>query len=175
MEEKNFLALLVGGKISIETVRACNEYTSKFGLTLSKEEALVLINDRKESLKEQQRVEFGESILPKLIFTFCDSPYIYQENYVESIGKLQEIFYLFKNESLDELTDDELLDYMKGSFEKECQGSLEHLEDTVLERFARNIRRNTRQFIGRIQQEEDEREVWKQILLSEDESEEDYE
>ena len=174
MEEENFLDLLMVGKVSIETVRACNEYTRKFGLTLSKEEALVLINDRKESLKEQQRVEFGESILPKLIFTFCDSPYIYQENYVESIGKLQEIFYLFKNESLDELTDDELLDYMKGAFENECQGSLEHLEDTALDRFARNVRRSSRYFIGGTQQE-DERQIWKEILLSEDEAEEDYE
>lgn len=179
MDEKNFLALFTGGKNQLEKIQACNEYTQKFGLTLSKEDALVLVKDRKESLKEQQRVEFGDSILPKIIFTFCDSPYIYQENYVDSIGKLQEIFYLFKNESLDEVTDDELLDYMKDAFENRCQGSLEYLEDTILERFARNIRRGSHQFMGRIQQEEDmeeeQEEAWDQIRYRGDVYEDDYE
>lgn len=179
MDEKNFLDLLTGGKNQIEKIQVCNEYTQKFGLTLSKEDALVLVNDRKESLKEQQRVEFGDSILPKIIFTFCDSQYIYQENYVDSIGKLQEIFYLFKNESLDEVTDDELLDYMKEAFENRCQGSLEYLEDTILERFARNIRRDSHQFMGREQLEEDQVEdqeaAWDQMRYNGDGFEDDYE
>ena len=55
--------------------------------------------------------------------------------------RLQESFYLYKNESLDELTDDELLEFMKEAFDGRCQGSLEYLEETVLEEFARNIRR----------------------------------
>ncbi|HKM20776.1 MAG TPA: DUF6323 family protein, partial [Lachnospiraceae bacterium] len=44
---------------------------------------------------------------------------------------------------MDEATDDELIDFMKEQFEGECQGSLEHLEDTSLEQFARDIRRKT--------------------------------
>ena len=175
MDEKDYLDLLTTGKNQLEKIQACNEYTQKFGLTLSKEDALILANDRRDSLREQQRVEFGESILPKIIFTFCDSPYIYQENYVDSIGKLQEIFYLFKNESLDEVTDDELLVYMKEAFENKCQGSLEYLEDTVLERFARNIRRNSRQFMGWELQEEDQDESWDEMLLHGDGYEDDYE
>jgi hypothetical protein len=34
-----------------------------------------------------------------------------QENYCESLARLEEIFYLFKNEMLDEITDDELLEF----------------------------------------------------------------
>ena len=94
-------------------------------------------------------MEFGEGILKKLILAFCDSSYIYQENYVDTLIRLQEIFYLYKNESMDELTDDELIDYMRESFEEKCQGSLEHLEDTCLEEFAREIRKKTNKFIGR--------------------------
>lgn len=108
----------------------------------------MLMEARKNSLKEQERIEFGEGILTKLIYSFCDSPYIYQDNYVDTMESLQDIFYLYKNESLDELTDDELIDYMKDKFEGECQGSLEHLEDTCLEKFARSIRKGTYSFMG---------------------------
>lgn len=121
-----------------------NSYTQKFGVRLTQEEAKELVVSRKENLIEQGRIEFGEGVLTKLIFAFCDSPYIYQDNYVESIERLQEIFYLYKNESLDEVTDDELIDFMKNQFEGKCQGSLDYLEDTSLEEYARWIRRRDR-------------------------------
>lgn len=142
MKEKNWLQLM-SEQNQLENVMETNRFTQKFGLSLSDEEAEILVADRRDSLQEQRRVEFGEGILPKLIFAFCDSPYIYQDNYVDTIGRLQDIFYLYKNESMDEATDDELIDFMKEQFEGECQGSLEHLEDTSLEQFARDIRRKT--------------------------------
>jgi hypothetical protein len=124
----------------VTAVKAANDYTQKFGLVLNEEETSLLLAERREVLKKQQRVEFGEGVLPKLIFAFCDSPYIYQDNYVETLGRLQEIFYFYKNESLDEFTDDELIEAMKELFDGPCQGSLDHLEDTGLERLARNAR-----------------------------------
>ncbi len=136
-------------KQELVKVLECNSYTKNFGVMLTEEDARELLISRKENLKQQERVEFKEGILPKLIFVFCDSPYIYQDNYVETIERLQEIFYLYKNESLDELTDDELLQYMKDSFEGECQGSLDYLEETSLENFAREVRGRTHGFIGR--------------------------
>lgn len=153
MEEKDML-WQISESSQLVKLAATNQYTNQFGLTLSEEEALILVQERRDILKEQQRVEFGEGILPKLIFAFCDSAYIYQENYVEVIGRLQEIFYLYKNESMDEVTDDELISYMKERFEGECMGSLDYLEDTCLEEFARNIRRQTQKFIGRYSEDE---------------------
>ncbi len=147
MEEKDFLELF-SGQNQMQKIMETNQKTEKFGLVLSKEDAKILVDSRKENLKQQQRVEFKEGILPKLIFAFCDSPYIYQENYVDTITRLQEIFYLYKNESMDELSDDELLDFMKNAFDGECEGSLEYLEETALEEFARTIRREGRSFFG---------------------------
>ena len=143
LEEKNWLQQL-SEKNEITAVLNTNQYTERFGLVLSEEEAKLLVQERFESLKEQQRVEFGKGILDKLIYAFCDSAYIFQDNYVDAITRLQEIFYLYKNESMDELTDDELIDYMKDAFENECQGSLDYLEDTCLELFAREIREKSR-------------------------------
>ncbi len=132
-----------------ETLLECNRYTQQFGLSLTKEDAQLLVTERVDSLRQHRRVEFGEGILAKLIFTFCDSPFISQNHYVEIIGRLQDIFYLYKNESMDVLSDDELLSFMKEKFDGECQGSADYLEDTVLEAFARKMRQRTRGFIGR--------------------------
>ncbi|HAB60740.1 MAG TPA: hypothetical protein DCE48_08570 [Lachnospiraceae bacterium] len=119
---------------------ACNNYTKQFGIQLSEKDAIELMQERRENLIRQERIEFGDGIITKLIFTFCDSPYIYQDNFVDTIERLQETFYLYKNESLDELTDAELIEYMKQQFDGKCQGDLDYLEDTALEAFARKIR-----------------------------------
>lgn len=136
-------------KKQVEAIKKTNEYVEKFGLCLTDQEVQMLIVNRKESLMEQQRVEFGEGIVEKLIYAFCDSNYIYQGNYVETIVRLQDIFYIYKNEAMDEVSDVELLEIMREAFDGECQGSLEYLEETYLEKFARNIRANTRHFLGR--------------------------
>ena len=136
-----------------QEVLRSNEYTCGFGLSLSEQDIEELLIIRRESLEEHQRVEFGKGVLEKLIYAFCDSAYVYQENYADTLSRLQDIFYLYKNESMDELTDDELIDYMRKSFDETCQGSLEYLEETCLEEFARKIRRSTHKFIGRYGEE----------------------
>lgn len=138
--DNNWL-LKLDGQNQIEKMLKLNEYTATFELVLSTEDAKLLASKRRDTLKEQQRVEFGEGILPKLIFTFCDSCYIDQNNYVETIGRLQEIFYQYKNETMDELSDDELLESMREAFDGECEGSLEFLEETAMERLARKLRK----------------------------------
>lgn len=156
--EKDFFELILqnGQKQELKKIYECNQYTQKFGVKLTEEEAVALLKSRKENLKEQERVEFGEGILSKLIMAFCDSTYIYQDNYSDTLACLQEIFYLYKNESLDELTDDELIEFMKEHFDGDCQGSLEYLEETVLESFARSVREGSRGFLGNYEEEEDE-------------------
>ena len=119
---------------------AANNETARFGLSLSEQEAKLILSEQRHTLKEQRRIEFGEGIAPKIIHEFCDSAFIDQNNYVETIIRLQEIFYLYKNEMLDEITDDELLEFMKEQFENVCFGDLDYLESTCLNIFAQAIR-----------------------------------
>lgn len=119
---------------------ACNQKSEAYGLALREEEARALLARRTLSLQKHQRVEFGESILPRLIFAFCDSAYLTREEYANTIGELLDVFYLFKNESGDRLTDDELLAFMREQFDGVCFGSVEYLAETCLERFARAVR-----------------------------------
>lgn len=117
-----------------------NSYTKRFGLTLTREEAELITAERHNTLREQRRVEMGQSVLPALIREFCDSTYIQQRNYADTIIRLQEIFFLYKNEMDDEITDEELLHVMKELFDGVCAGSTEYLEETCLARFAMAIR-----------------------------------
>lgn len=96
-------------KKEVQTLVACNERTKQYGLVLSEQDALALMECRNESLKQERRLELSEGILKELIDAFCDSQFLSQENYVESLERLQAIFYEFKNESMDLLTDEELL------------------------------------------------------------------
>lgn len=139
MEEKNWLELMAK-QTQVKEVLARNQDTEKFGLALSEKEARLLVAERGEVLKKERRVEFGAGILPKLIDTFCDSAYITQDSYCDTLVRLQEIFFLYKNEMLDEITDDELLEFMKEQFEGVCYGDLDYLEGTCLDIFAQAIR-----------------------------------
>ena len=140
MENMFELLLAEQRKADLQRILRCNEKTGQYGLTLTEKDARELMACREDSLKESRRVEFGESILPAVIEFFCDSAYIHQDQYVEVLGQLQELFYTFKNESRDELTDAELLDFMRRQFENICFGDLDYLSGTCLERFARAVR-----------------------------------
>lgn len=136
---KDWVALLQNSN-QLAKVMDTNQSTERFGLTLTQQDAQLILDERKHVLSEQKRVEFGESIVPKIIQEFCDSNYISQNNYVSTIIRLQEIFYLYKNEMQDEITDDELLHLMKEQFEIICFGDLDYLEGTCLANFAEAIR-----------------------------------
>ena len=121
-------------------VMKTNEETERFGLALTEQDARLILKERNNVLAEQRRAEFGEGIAAKIIYEFCDSDYIDQNHYVDTIIRLQEIFYLYKNEMQDEITDDELLHLMKEQFEQLCFGDLDYLEGTCLAQFSQAVR-----------------------------------
>ncbi len=118
----------------------CNTLTSRFGLALSPAQAAELVDTRAGSLRDTGRIEFGGGVIEKLIVEFCDSPYLSAHNYAQSLNELVETFYYFKNETLDLMPDDDLIKFMKTSFDGVCQGSLDLLTGRELERMARNLR-----------------------------------
>lgn len=126
-------------QLEISNIKKCNEYTSQYGLVLSDNQISNLLERRKETLKETGRIEFREGIIDKLIKEFCDSPYINQENYAGTLYELIEIFYEYKNETMDLITDDELIEFMKKSFDGICQGDLEYLSGTVMYKMRENL------------------------------------
>lgn len=127
-------------KQAVNEVMKCNDLTVKFGLVLTETQALVLVETRSFALKENGRIEFGGGVIDKIINEFCDSPYLSMHNYEETLHELLETFYYYKNETLDLISDDDLVKYMKNAFDGICQGSLELLSGRELYKLARNLR-----------------------------------
>ncbi|MGN1330976.1 MAG: DUF6323 family protein [Clostridia bacterium] len=126
-------------KNEIADIKKCNEYISQYGLILSDNQIKSILEKRREILKETGRIELRKGILDKLIKEFCDSPYMNQENFVQNLYELIEIFYEYKNETMDLLTDDELLDFMKKSFDETAKGDLEYLSGTIMYKMRENL------------------------------------
>ncbi|GMQ65358.1 DUF6323 family protein [Vallitalea maricola] len=117
-----------------------NEETIKYGLTLSKHEIMQIIDVRNDLLKGYGRIELGTEIINKLIKSFYNSSYIQQDMYVSTLMELQEVFYYMKNETEDNLSDDEIIEILREFFEDYCKGSIELLQGREIENFARNQR-----------------------------------
>lgn len=139
MEEKNWLEIM-NVQLGLKQIQETNQYTEKYGLKLSAKDAEILITEKADVLKAEERIEFGQSILPKIIYAFCDSAYVMQDTYLDTLIRLMEIFFLYKNEMQDEISDDELLNFMREQFEDVSYGDLDYLETTCLEIFAEAIR-----------------------------------
>ena len=137
-------------KQAVDEVIKCNNYTARFGLVLTQAQAIELVETRSIALRDNGRIEFGGGVIDKIIKEFCDSPYISMHNYTQTIHELLEIFYYYKNETLDLVSDDDLIKHMKTAFDGVCQGSLDLLSGRELDRLARNLRSGYRyDFRGR--------------------------
>jgi len=134
-------------KQELTKINGLNKQSIHFGLCLSQDECQQLITTRNKSLKEYQRFEFRSSILDKLIYTFMDSPYLNQDNYADTLCELIDLFYAFKNSSLDIISDDELLNFLKQQFDTISYGDIDYLRSTCLPRFSEAITKGYREFI----------------------------
>ena len=141
-------------KVTVEEIMACNEKTAEYGLKLSEADVQTLMTTRKEALMANGRVEFNGGIIVKLIESFCDSTYISQYNYLDTIDELIDTFYYYKNETLDFVGDDELIEKMKEFFNGSCKGSVELLQNRELYKVEYNIKHGVHDF-WKIKEEQD--------------------
>lgn len=124
----------------IEQIMKYNDHSAQYGLTLTYHDAIQLVETRSEALRDNGRIEIGSKVTGKLIAAFCRSPFINKQDYAEILTELLEIFYYMKNETLDLIPDDELIDLMRTYFDNRCKGSLELLKHREMETLARNLR-----------------------------------
>lgn len=106
-----------------------NRRSAPFGLVLSEQAMERLCRQRGEALRESGRIEFGEPVLGKLIAAFSSSPYLIQSEYEETLTELQTLFYYFKSECRDLLSDDELVEGMRLIYDEAAGGSTAFLSE----------------------------------------------
>ena len=139
--------LMSFGTLSAQRTEAAllrqNIVTERFGLTLSEEQCERLLERRAEALRETERIEPGEGILPKLAVALCDSPCVGSENWEETLGGLTELFYHFKGACGERLGDDELLAALVrlyNGWAGGCADRIADLDGRAMLRFARTGR-----------------------------------
>ena len=124
----------------VNEILQMNDESSKFGVVLTSNEALQLLEARNTYLQHIGRVELGIEVSKLIISNFCNSSFITQEVYVDTLHELHEIFYYMKNETQDKIGDDALIILIKDYFEKSCGGSVEFLKGK-LQIFADDFRK----------------------------------
>lgn len=124
----------------MDKILLCNEDTKKYGLVLTENQALALSQTHTASLKEKKRIEFGNGIVDQLILALCDSPYMTQEIYEDTLHELIPLFYELKNNTWEQVSDQDLIDFMKTAFNGCCHGSMELLTGQSM-RFVEHIHR----------------------------------
>ena len=122
---------------------ACNEAIGRHGLSLSMADAQAIVVARAEALAATDRVEFGGGVASELVLAFAGSPHVSQATFADTIIELQDLFYEFKNESLEQITDDDLIAKMRSLFDDPAEGNLAFLEEALFEGLARTVREET--------------------------------
>jgi len=121
-------------------LEACNRELGRHGLSLTTRDIEALVVGRLESLELSERVEFGGGVAKQLVLAFAGSPFVSQADFVQTVLEIQDLFYEFKNESLEQIPDDDLIAKMRSLFDDPAQGDLNHLEEALFEGLARAVR-----------------------------------
>jgi hypothetical protein len=137
----------------INMLVSTNRQSQRHGLVLTEENALQIVDARNEALKTMGRLELGFEVINKIIRLFCPSPYINQTDYANIICELVEAFYYMKNETLEQIGDDDLIYIMRDLFDNRCFGSIELLTGRELEKLTAQIRAG--RYYGRHNDEEE--------------------
>jgi hypothetical protein len=125
---------------AIRELESCNARIETFGLSLSSQDIQALVAGRIDALHETERVEFGAGVTRELVLAFAGSPHVSQAHFAEQILELQDLFYEFKNESLEQVPDDELIDKMRSLFDDVAKGDLGYLAEALFDGLGRHIR-----------------------------------
>ena len=115
-----------------------NKKSQVYGLTLNKEDVKEIINSRDNTLKSYGRIELDIGITKMIIENLYKSQYTDKDDYVYAINDLHEVFYYLKNETLDQISDIEIIDIIDEAYNN-CSGRVDIVQEKC-EEFAKSYR-----------------------------------
>lgn len=115
-----------------------NEKSQIYGLTLNKEDVKEIINSRDNTLKSYGRIELDIGITKMIIENLYKSQYTDKDDYVYAINDLHEVFYYLKNETLDQISDIEIIEIIDEVYNN-CSGRIDIVQEKC-EEFAKSYR-----------------------------------
>ena len=126
--------------VAIRELEICNAAIGRYGLALSATDIQALVTGRIEALDETERVEFGSGIAKDLVLGFAGSPFVAQTTFTQTLLELQELFYEFKNESLEQITDEELIQTVRSLYDDVANGDIGRLAEALFDGLGRHVR-----------------------------------
>lgn len=115
-----------------------NEKSQTYGLSLKQEDVKEIIKSRNNTLKSYGRIELDINVTKMIIENLYISQYTDKDDYVDLINDLQEIFYYLKNETLDQISDIEIIEIIDEFYNK-CSGRIDIVQEKS-EEFAKKYR-----------------------------------
>jgi hypothetical protein len=115
-----------------------NSESEQYGLSLSQDDVEEIIKSRNHTLQSYGRIDLNINVTKQLIENLYISQYADKDDYVELINDLQDIFYYLKNETLDEISDIEILEIID-EFYNGCSGRIDNVQNKV-EKFAQDYK-----------------------------------
>ena len=106
-----------------------NGRTAEYGLVLTVKPVNRLADSVHRALRDSDRVEIGEGILPVLAEEFSTSPFVTSENYAPLLEELVYIFFQVKTAVSDSVSDKHLVRLLRDFYENKAMGSVELLRD----------------------------------------------
>ncbi len=127
----DFLTVFKGGMISdvqntyiANQLLALNKTTKQSGIVLTKSDCAEIAQCRGELLVQTERIEVGAGAVSKIIEMFCDSGYVDQRTFKDTVNALLECFYEIKTQTDDNLDDEAVLGFLLYMFENEVGGDV---------------------------------------------------
>ena len=144
----NYLAVFQSGGITESEKRyvakelmLLGDKTAEYGITLSEKDCIEIAECRHEALVENERIEVGLGATQKIIEAFCESGYVNQNCFSETVQGLLECFYMIKTETCDKVDDESVLEFLKYLFETEVGGDISKIFDSAaLEEYIRVVK-----------------------------------
>ena len=127
-------------RAAAQELESCNKVTQRHGITLSPADIQTLVVGRVDALQETERVEFGRGVAKDLVLAFSSSVYVAQSSFVQTVLELQDLFYLFKNESDEQIPDDDLIATMRSLYDDVAQGDMQRLTEALFDGLGRHLR-----------------------------------
>ena len=116
MDAKTHLFLSAEG--SAPTLTALERSLAGAGISLTREDSLMLAARRTESLASLERVEFGTPAIVAIAKAVGDSPHLTQKNAAASLALLQDAFYSLRDELPIDVPDDEIVEALQGCLDE---------------------------------------------------------
>ena len=124
----------------IQNLVDLNAKANNYGLVISEAVAIEIAMYRSQALTEHERFETNSNAISRLTSAFLETRYINQEDFAHTIGEIINLFYLIKNETENNISDDDLISELLKVFTETCFGSLEIMQSKGLEKILRKYK-----------------------------------